>query len=74
MRGNEGPVRSRSRRPTRAVGDVLRRERASWTEEDDLPTPPLPDRTIRTFFTEDRRRDTGVSMASVIARRVSEYS
>jgi hypothetical protein len=59
-------VRSRSRSPTRAVGEVLSRERASWTDEDDLPTPPFPDRTIRMFFTEDKRRDTGVSICSAI--------
>ncbi len=40
MRGREGPVRSRSRSPTRVVGDVARSERASWTAEEDLPTPP----------------------------------
>lgn len=40
MRGSEGPVRSRSRRPTRFEGSSSSRESASWTEEDDLPTPP----------------------------------
>jgi hypothetical protein len=34
-------VRSRSSRPTRVLGDWLSRDRASWTEEDDLPTPPV---------------------------------
>lgn len=67
MRGREGPVISRSSRPTRVVGEVLRRERASWTEEEDFPTPPLPDKTMMIFLTEANRRETGVSTASVIA-------
>lgn len=40
MRGSDGPVRSRSSRPTRVVGDMASSERASCTEEEDLPTPP----------------------------------
>lgn len=42
-RGMEGPVRSMSRIPT----DFPRREsaRASCSVTEDLPTPPLPDRT-----------------------------
>jgi hypothetical protein len=40
MRGREGPVRSRSRSPTRVVGEVLSRDSASWTVEELLPTPP----------------------------------
>ena len=44
-RGMEGPVRSMSRIPT----DFPARERdkASWVVTEDLPTPPLPDRTCR---------------------------
>lgn len=41
MRGRDGPVRSRSRRPTRVVGEVLRSESASWTVDELLPTPPV---------------------------------
>lgn len=33
-------MRSRSRRPTRVVGDVASRERANCTVDDDFPTPP----------------------------------
>lgn len=44
-RGMEGPVRSMSRIPT----DFPWRDsaRASWRVTDDLPTPPLPDKTCR---------------------------
>lgn len=42
-RGIEGPVRSMSRMPT----DLPCSEsaRASWRVTEDLPTPPLPERT-----------------------------
>lgn len=40
MRGSEGPVMSRSIRPTRFVGDCAKRDKASCTEDEDLPTPP----------------------------------
>lgn len=43
MRGMLGPVRSTSRTPT--VWPRRARERASWTVTEDLPTPPLPERT-----------------------------
>jgi hypothetical protein len=42
-RGMEGPVRSMSRIPTEAP--ARERERASWVVMEDLPTPPLPERT-----------------------------
>jgi hypothetical protein len=42
-RGMEGPVRSMSRMPTELP--VRERERASWVVMEDLPTPPLPERT-----------------------------
>ena len=74
MRGNDGPVMSRSRSPTRISGLVLRRDRASWTEEDDFPTPPLPDRTMIMFLTEASRRDTGVSSGSDMFRDTSDVS
>ena len=44
-RGIEGPVRSMSRMPTE--WPARERERASWVVMEDLPTPPLPDRTCR---------------------------
>jgi hypothetical protein len=43
MRGMEGPVRSMSRMPTEWPADE--RERASCVVTEDLPTPPLPERT-----------------------------
>lgn len=46
MRGIEGPVRSMSRMPT--DWPARDRERASWVVTEDLPTPPLPERTCRT--------------------------
>jgi len=42
-RGMEGPVRSTSRMPTE--WPARERERASWVVMEDLPTPPLPERT-----------------------------
>ena len=42
-RGIEGPVRSMSRMPTE--WPARDSESASWVVMDDLPTPPLPDRT-----------------------------
>lgn len=39
----EGPVRSMSRIPTDFP--CRERERASWRVTEDLPTPPLPERT-----------------------------
>ena len=42
-RGIEGPVRSISRMPTE--WPARERERASWVVIEDLPTPPLPERT-----------------------------
>lgn len=47
MRGSDGPVRSTSSKPTRAVGSFASNESASCTDTDDLPTPPLPDSTSR---------------------------
>ncbi len=43
-RGMEGPVRSMSRMPTDFP--ARERERASWVVMEDLPTPPLPERTF----------------------------
>lgn len=43
MRGIEGPVRSISRIPTECPCKA--NDRASWAVTDDLPTPPLPERT-----------------------------
>ena len=42
-RGMEGPVRSMSRMPTE--WPARDKERASWVVMEDLPTPPLPERT-----------------------------
>jgi hypothetical protein len=42
-RGMDGPVRSMSRIPTDAP--ARERESASWVVTEDLPTPPLPERT-----------------------------
>lgn len=42
-RGIEGPVRSMSNTPTECPASE--RDRASWVVIEDLPTPPLPDRT-----------------------------
>ena len=42
-RGIEGPVRSISRMPTE--WPARERESASWIVMEDLPTPPLPERT-----------------------------
>ena len=39
----EGPVRSTSRMPTDLP--ARDRERGSWVVMEDLPTPPLPERT-----------------------------
>ncbi len=39
----EGPVRSMSRIPTDSP--ARERESASWVVIEDLPTPPLPERT-----------------------------
>lgn len=44
-RGIEGPVRSMSRTPTECP--ARESERASWVVTEDLPTPPLPERTCR---------------------------
>lgn len=44
-RGIDGPVRSMSRMPTDLPAKD--RERASWVVMEDLPTPPLPDKTYR---------------------------
>lgn len=44
-RGIEGPVKSTSRMPT--DWPASERDRASWVVIEDLPTPPLPDRTCR---------------------------
>ena len=81
MRGKEGPVRSRSKRPTLVSGERASSDSASWTEDDDLPTPPdyvssrpplhrltgpFPDKTMMMFFTDASRRDTGVSSTSPI--------
>jgi hypothetical protein len=49
-RGMEGPVRSMSRIPTE--WPASERERASCVVIEDLPTPPLPDRTYS--FKSDR--------------------
>ena len=43
--GIEGPVKSMSRMPTE--WPARDRERASWVVMEDLPTPPLPDKTCR---------------------------
>ncbi len=50
--GMEGPVRSISRMPT----DLPARERdsASWVVMEDLPTPPLPERTSTMCLTLSR--------------------
>lgn len=62
IRGIEGPVRSISRIPTRAIrerslGDAEDdSESASCAETDDLPTPPLPDSTRMMCETEESRR------------------
>lgn len=42
-RGMEGPVRSMSRIPTE--WPARERDSASWVVMEDLPTPPLPERT-----------------------------
>ncbi len=42
-RGMDGPVRSMSRIPTERPASE--RESASWVVMEDLPTPPLPERT-----------------------------
>lgn len=47
-RGMEGPVRSTSRIPTDRPWRV--RAKASCRVTDDLPTPPLPDRTCGFFM------------------------
>jgi len=44
MRGMFGPVRSTSRTPTEWPS--VARESASWVVIEDLPTPPLPERTF----------------------------
>lgn len=50
-RGMEGPVRSMSRIPTE--WPVRDKESASWVVMDDLPTPPLPERTWDLVSWED---------------------
>lgn len=65
IRGIDGPVRSTSRIPTRAVGDDPCSESASCADTDDLPTPPFPEQTMMMCFTLCSRRATGVSRAAI---------
>ena len=53
----EGPVRSMSRIPTE--WPVRERERASWVVMEDLPTPPLPERTCGGVSGESLGREVG---------------
>ena len=62
----DGPVRSTSRTPTRADGDEALRDNASWTDTEDLPTPPLPEQTMMICLTCCNRRATGVSAAEAM--------
>ena len=66
IRGIDGPVRSTSRIPTRAVGDDARSESASCVDTDDLPTPPLPEQTMMMCLTCRSRRPTGVSSTGLL--------
>jgi hypothetical protein len=66
IRGIEGPVRSTSRMPTRGDEEDACKDSASWAETDDLPTPPLPERTMMMCLTVLSLRDTGVSCALVM--------
>jgi len=66
MRGMDGPVRSMSNKPTLAFLDRFRSDRASWTETDDFPTPPLPDRTSMICLTCFSRRLRAGSLAMVL--------
>lgn len=70
MRGIEGPVKSTSRIPTLAVGEELRRERASCAETEDLPTPPFPEQTMMMCLTCCKRRATGVSAVEAIVDEI----
>jgi len=56
MRGKDGPVKSTSSSPILREGSDARRDKASCTDTDDLPTPPLPDRTSKRCEIEESLR------------------